>query len=214
MDSLSSQLQTHNITVANDGVFEINGDIDPAFSVPDKARILIISQDQTFLTHGIHKFPAKFFPELPRYLLKRYSKPRQVVLDPMCGSGTVILEAMLANRIGVGVDIDPMARLITRVKTTPIDQSVLDSAAYDLLSLIRERNGSCDFAPSVPEFNYRDTWFKNFVLRELAMIRDSIRDVKISGRNMGSCQDIRDFMRVVFSSIIRDVSNADPHCTR
>jgi DNA modification methylase len=214
MDSPSSQSQTHNITAGNNGVLEINGDIDPAFSVPDKAKILIISQDQTFLTHGIHKFPAKFFPELPRYLLKRYSKPHQIVLDPMCGSGTVILEAMLANRIGVGADIDPMARLITRVKTTPIDQLTLDSAAYDLLSLIRERNDSCDFTPSIPEFNYRDTWFKNFVLRELAIIHDSIRDVKISGRNVGSAQHLRDFMRVVFSSIIRDVSNADSHCTR
>ncbi|MHA2139919.1 MAG: DNA methyltransferase [Candidatus Thorarchaeota archaeon] len=214
MDSPSSRAPPRNITTGHDGVLEIEGDIDPDFSVPDGAKILIISQDQTFLTHGIHKFPAKFFPELPRYLIKRYSEPSQIVLDPMCGSGTVILEAMLSNRTGVGVDIDPIARLITKAKTTPLNHDSLDSAARDLSKLIQERNMSGEFTPSIPEFNYRDAWFKDFVLRELAIVRDSICDVMISESDYDSSQGIRDFMRVVFSSIIRDVSNADPHCTR
>ncbi|MFX0055434.1 MAG: DNA methyltransferase [Promethearchaeota archaeon] len=209
MDTPSSQSQPQNITADHDGVLEIEGDIDPDFSIPNDARILIISQDQTFLTHGIHKFPAKFFPELPRYLIKRYSEPGQIVLDPMCGSGTVILEAMLSDRTGVGIDIDPMARLITKVKTTPIEHDILHSAANNLMQLVHQRNTSGYFIPSIPQFNYRDTWFKDFVLRELAIIRESISDLKLS---KGS--NLRDFMRVVFSSIIRDVSNADPHCTR
>ncbi|MHA1925114.1 MAG: DNA methyltransferase, partial [Candidatus Thorarchaeota archaeon] len=214
MDSPSSQPQPQNITANQDGILQIEGDIDPEFAVPDEAKILIISQDQTFLTHGVHKFPAKFFPELPRYLIKRYSGTGQKVLDPMCGSGTVVLEAMLSNRIGVGIDIDPMARLITKVKTTPIDGDILVSAAHDLNQLLQKRNESQEFAPSIPEFNYRDTWFKDFVLHELAIIRDSIRDVNLLQGDGNSGQDIRDFLTVVFSSIIRDVSNADPHCTR
>ncbi|MFW9800559.1 MAG: hypothetical protein ACFFD9_08990, partial [Candidatus Thorarchaeota archaeon] len=68
---------------------EFQGDIDPDISIPNHARILIISRDQSFLTHGIHKFPAKFFPELPRYLIRKYSEWNHQVLDPMCGSGTV-----------------------------------------------------------------------------------------------------------------------------
>jgi len=193
MDSPSSKSQPQNIIAGNDGMLEIEGDIDPDFSVPDEAKILIISQDQSFLTHGVHKFPAKFFPELPRYLIRRHSEPNQIVLDPMCGSGTVVLEAMLSNRVGVGVDIDPMACLITKVKTTPIEQNILDSSIRDLKRLIRERYLSRDFIPTIPEFHYRDTWFKDFVLRELAIIRESIRDVKPFQDN-----DLRDFMRVVF----------------
>ena len=77
---------------------EIIGDIDPNLTLPNGAEILVISRDQSYLTHGIHKFPAKFFPELPRYLILRYSEKGQRVLDPMCGSGTVILEALLNGR--------------------------------------------------------------------------------------------------------------------
>ena len=214
MGSHSSQPEAHNITTDQDGVLQIEGDIDPEFNVPDEARILIISRDQTFLTHGVHKFPAKFFPELPRYLIKRYSEPRQTILDPMCGSGTVILEAMLSNRIGVGIDIDPMARLITKVKTTPLERNLLDSAADELNRLLHERRRAQEFTSSIPEFNYRDTWFKDFVLRELAIIRDSIDDAIMSKGDEESREDLQAFLTVIFSSIIRDVSNADPHCTR
>ena len=66
----------------------INGDIDPALDIPRGERILIISQDQSFLTHGFHKYPAKFFPELPRWLVRKHAT-RGPVLDPMTGSGTV-----------------------------------------------------------------------------------------------------------------------------
>ncbi|MFW9966273.1 MAG: DNA methyltransferase [Candidatus Thorarchaeota archaeon] len=193
---------------------EVEGDIDPCFNIPNQGKILIISNDQSYLTHGIHKFPAKFFPELPRYLIKHYSEPGQTILDPMCGSGTVILEAMLSNRTGVGIDIDPIARLITKVKTTPIERNLLVSATDELIQLIHKRRSAKESTYFIPEFNYRDTWFKRFVLRELALIRESIHTVVEAEEDDKSRQDLLDFLKIVFSSIIRDVSNADPHCTR
>lgn len=193
---------------------EFEGDIDPSFDLPPQGEILIISNDQSYLTHGIHKFPAKFFPELPRYLIRKYSLIGNTVLDPMCGSGTVVLETLLNNRIGVGIDIDPIARLITKVKTTPIDPEILNPAAKDLIAQITERNTDSEYVPSIPEFNYRDRWFRSFVLRELAIISESIdcSSMKCPTNSLG--EDIRDFFQIVFSSIIRDVSNADSHCTR
>jgi DNA modification methylase len=188
-------------------IIEFEGDIDPGLSIPDNARILIISRHQSFLTHGLHKFPAKFFPELPRYLIGRYSEAGQQVLDPMCGSGTVPLEAMLLKRNAIGIDIDPMAQLITRTKTTPIEESVLRDAQERVIRAIGRRRRIHNHTPQIPEFNYRDTWFQHFVLRELGMILESILDLDFS-------DSVTDFLRVVFSSIIRDVSNADPHCTR
>ncbi|MHA2601624.1 MAG: TRM11 family SAM-dependent methyltransferase [Candidatus Thorarchaeota archaeon SMTZ1-83] len=186
---------------------EFEGDIDPEISIPNNSKILILSRDQSFLTHGLHKFPAKFFPELPRYLIRRYSREGQLVLDPMCGSGTVPLEAMLSNRNAVGIDIDPMARLITKTKTTPIDDNVLRKAQERVIRAIGERRGNPKHMPHIPEFNYRDTWFREHVLRELGVILESILQT-------GFSESVTDFLRVVFSSIIRDVSNADPHCTR
>jgi DNA modification methylase len=188
-------------------LLEFEGDIDPEFTIPNNAKILILSRHQSFLTHGLHKFPAKFFPELPRYLIRRYSKEGQQVLDPMCGSGTVPLEAMLAKRNAIGIDIDPMARLITKTKTTLIDDNVLRDAQERVIQAIGEKKGIRNYTPPIPEFHYRDTWFRNHVLKELGMIMESILETDLS-------EGVTDFLRVVFSSIIRDVSNADPHCTR
>ena len=189
-------------------LYEFEGDIHPDVDIPHKSQILIISKDQSYLTHGIHKFPAKFFPELPRYLIRKYSKLHDVVLDPMCGSGTAILEAILNNRKAIGIDIDPIANLVSKVKTTPINEKELLSCTNALDELISTRisNG---YTPTIPEFNYRDNWFRKFVLEELGIIFDSIQERRIS-----SHVDIYDFFKVVFSSIIKDVSNADPHCTR
>jgi DNA modification methylase len=203
-ESLSSDLEPSD----RQHVHEFEGDIDPGIEFPHGSQILIISKDQSYLTHGIHKFPAKFFPELPRYLINRYSESKDTVLDPMCGSGTAILEAILLKRNGLGLDIDPIANLVSKVKTTPISKKDLLLTQKKLMNLISERFES-NYTPNIPEFNYRDNWFRNFVLSELGVIRDSIQDIKKDIQ-----EDVFNFYRVVFSSIIRDVSNADPHCTR
>ena len=194
-------------------LIEIDGDIDSTFNIPNDANILIISKDQSFLTHGIHKFPAKFFPELPRYLIRRYSKIGDSVLDPMCGSGTVVLEALLNDRAAVGIDIDPMANLITKVKTTPILERSLLSSKDILLQKITEFANSNDIMLPIPEFPYRDKWFRECVLRELAIISASI-DETVTHYRGSTRKNLFDFYRIIMSSIIRDMSNADPHCTR
>jgi DNA modification methylase len=187
---------------------EFEGDIPPDIDIPHRSHILIISRDQSYLTHGLHKFPAKFFPELPRFLIRKYTRVNDVVLDPMCGSGTAVLEAVLNRRRAIGLDIDPIAMLVTKVKTTPINPSTLRTCFNELTESITQ-HFSDGYKPDLPEFNYRDNWFRDFVLRELGIISDSIQDIQPSFND-----NISDFLRVVFSSIIKDVSNADPHCTR
>ncbi len=49
----------------SDKPFRVEGDIPVSLPVEDGDRFLFISRDQRILTHGIHKYPAKFFPELP-----------------------------------------------------------------------------------------------------------------------------------------------------
>lgn len=201
------------LTSESEELIEIEGDLDPDFDIPNGANILIISKDQSYLTHGIHKFPAKFFPELPRYLIRKYSQPGEYVIDPMCGSGTTILEAMLNKRIGIGIDIDPIAQLITKVKTTPIASEPLETASKILEMQIEKLDNSAEYNPIIPDFPYRDNWFRSFVLRELGIIRDGILSIN-EQTHISQVDDIVDFFHVIMSSIIRDASNADPHCTR
>lgn len=195
---------------------EFVGGIPPDYDITDGAEVLIVSRDQSYLTHGIHKFPAKFFPELPRYLILRFSESGNIVLDPMCGSGTAVLEAAINGRVGVGVDIDSMARMITAAKTTAIHPDVLDSSSGILVQEIRQRMAAVDDTPDIPDFPYRDKWFQNHVLHELAVIRDSIDLLPeaLPGIDSEYWPDLLRFFRVLMSSIIRGVSNADPHCTR
>jgi len=201
------------VTNESEELIEIEGDLDPELDIPNGGNILIISKDQSYLTHGIHKFPAKFFPELPRYLIQKYSEPGEYVLDPMCGSGTTVLEALLSKRIGIGIDIDPIALLITKVKTTPIVSESLETASTLLEQQVQKLDNAAEYNPILPEFHYRDKWFRSFVLRELGIIRDSILTIR-EHTDISHMDDIVDFFQVIMSSIIRDVSNADPHCTR
>ena len=69
-------------------VTRVDGEIPVNLPIKNEDRILFISYDQSILTHGLHKYPAKFFPELPRWLIKRYSNEYDTILDPFCGSGT------------------------------------------------------------------------------------------------------------------------------
>jgi DNA modification methylase len=204
-----------SVDVSQDSIHQLDiiGDIDPSIEIADGSNILIVSKDQSYLTHGIHRFPAKFFPELPRYLIRRFSVEGDVVLDPMCGSGTVILEALLNNRECIGIDIDPIARLLTKVKTTPLDPNSLQLAVASLVMQIQKLDNSMEYEPNIPQFHYRDNWFRPYVLRELAIISDSIEIVS-SSLPAKTWRDFQDFFRVIMSSIIRDMSNADPHCTR
>lgn len=90
----------------------------------------MLSQDLNFhdeksryASHSFHSFPAKFPPQLPRKFISALTQKGNVVLDPMMGSGTTILEAFLLDRRAVGFDIDPLAFLLTQVKVCPLDIS-------------------------------------------------------------------------------------------
>jgi DNA modification methylase len=74
----------------------------------------------SYASHNFHSFPAKFPPQLPLQFIIDLTEPNDVILDPMVGSGTTVLEAFLTGRKGIGFDIDPLAIMISKVKTTPL----------------------------------------------------------------------------------------------
>jgi len=77
--------------------------------------------DTTYLTHRLHDYPARMIPQIAQRLIERYSPIRGNILDPFCGSGTTLIEARLAKRNAIGNDINPLAVLIAKVKSTSID---------------------------------------------------------------------------------------------
>ena len=67
--------------------------------------------------HGFHAYPARMHPTLARRCVELLAPAGATVLDPFCGSGTVLVEARLAGRIAGGIDLNPLAVLLSRLKT-------------------------------------------------------------------------------------------------
>jgi DNA modification methylase len=160
-------------------------------------------QETRYLTHNIHPYPHKFIPQIAKILIGHYSQKGDTILDPFCGSGTCLLEASLLQRHTIGIDINPLACLISKVKTNPLPIKEVRALIKELHDRIYRRiqkketlYDHFDSHPNIPSIPKREKWFQNNVLRELAIIKESLPE------------QFNDFFRVAFSDILKEVSNA------
>ncbi len=160
--------------------------------------------DSVSAAHGIHSYTAKLIPFIPRYLVQKYSCQNDIVLDPFCGSGTTLLEARLKSRNAVGIDINPLAVLISESKTKSPDLDELSLAIQSVLKDIVEGDGRLQV-----DFPNIDYWFSKEAQDELSRIKFCVEKSK----DNFSC-DVYKFLLVSFSSIIRKSSYADPRMAK
>jgi len=149
-------------------------------------------QTKTY-THGFHTYPAMFIPQVARKLIEVFSSEHDTVCDIFCGSGTTLVESSLLNRNSIGIELNPLAVLIAKVKTNPIDPQTL---ADNLKMILNSYNNMKNAAP--PKFNNIEFWFSETVIKDLAKLKQAIW--KISEEN------IRNFFSVCFSEVARIVS--------
>lgn len=95
-------------------------DVRPAPEPGGRSGEMGDDPDRTHV-HGFHTYPARMHPATAAGLVRAVSPPAGVVLDPFCGSGTVLVEAMIAGRRAIGTDLNPLAVRLARLKTTPLD---------------------------------------------------------------------------------------------
>ena len=112
-------------------------------------------QDSRYASHNFHSFPAKFPPQLPRTFITALTEPGDIVLDPMMGSGTTILEALLAERHGFGFDIDPLALRITQVKVRPLRMDHLSQLAR---TIVVEARHDCQAKRAALKAELKEHW--------------------------------------------------------
>jgi len=159
-------------------------------------------ENSNYATHNFHAFPAKFPPQLPRKFIVGLTLPGEAVLDPMSGSGTTVLETMLLGRHGIGVDIDPLALRIGKVKVTPVDlgdlidsgKAVIERATHALRFKRGEIKAALAARFDPPTKKFMDYWFlEKTQLELLALIQEteSLPDYSI-----------RRFLEIALSSII------------
>lgn len=74
------------------------------------------------LTHDLYRYPARFSPLFVRAVIKAFSEPGDIVLDPFLGGGTTLVEARALGRIGVGFDLNALSGFLVRAKTSVITE--------------------------------------------------------------------------------------------
>jgi DNA modification methylase len=146
-------------------------------------------------SHGFHQYPAKFIPQLARKILRVFTDESSVVLDNFSGSGTTLIECLLLNRKKViGIELNPFACFMEKVKTTLINPKILLDSFYEIE--FTYLSNSLDIVPD--NFFNIDFWFKSEVKHELSKIKSII--------NGFSRVDIKDFFLLCLSEVIRRVS--------
>jgi hypothetical protein len=168
------------------GVNERLRRVDWSFAKREKAPLI----------EGVHPYPAKFIGDIPRTLMQLLPVPSgTAVMDPFCGSGTTLVEAQRAGRMAVGVDLNPIACLMSRVKTSPLSAGFLE-AGRKVAALARDAGES-----SVPAIPNVDHWFKKEVQQAVSSLANEIFK--------GEYLPWLDQLRLALSSILVRVSNQD-----
>ena len=174
------------------------------------------NEDTQYASHNIHRYSGKFIPQIARSAIQMLTEPQEIVFDPYLGSGTTALEAILLNRTCIGVDINPLAILIAKVKTTVLPVDELEEFRGRLIESVNIfDDGQLSFSYydhlykgslSSPEDSERyadlwnKKWYQDHVLRQLIMIYDVIEEIPE--------EELRDIAKVAFSDILRKSSNA------
>ena len=149
--------------------------------------------------HLLDKYPAKMIPQMARFLIERISEPGDTVLDPFCGTGTVVREAITLSRHAIGLDVNPLATLLTRVKVGRYSRDLLERQLTQLLDSFQTEKTAFGF--TFPNAEY---WFTSETLRRLGVIRSVVDRLP---QQLSS--PYPDFWRAVLASIVRQSSRAD-----
>ncbi|UDM06530.1 site-specific DNA-methyltransferase [Halomonas sp. NyZ770] len=152
------------------------------------------------LTHYIHSYPAKLLKHIPIFFINsNVILPAQnsLVLDPFCGTGTVLLESIIGGHDAIGCDANPLARLIAEVKTKSVCPELLKSECISVLKKARRfRKGE-----HVHVVN-QDLWFPKKTQHDISKIVRAINEIED--------EPAQSFMRVTLSNIIKKISYSDP----
>ncbi len=144
---------------------------------------------------AIHPYPAKFIGELPRALIRNLElKPGTLILDPFCGSGTTLVEAQKASLQSIGIDLNPIGCLISRVKTSPLPPGLLTAAE----AVVSKAQTISAKPPDIPNLSH---WFKPEVQRAVSSLAVTIAESDFA--------PWFDALRLSLSSILVRVSNQD-----
>jgi len=147
-------------------------------------------------THGYHRYPAKFLPNLVEKLINEKTQKGDTIADLFAGCGTTLVEAKIQGRKSIGIDINPVAKLITKVKVNPIEPKKLEKQYSKFIETIKNYKKSSSYNK---DFHERiDYWFESENKKKIAFLHKEILKEKNS--------KIRSFFLVSLSHILKNCS--------
>lgn len=171
-------------------------------------------KDSTYVTHGIHPYKGKFYPQLVKSLINIAGLTSgQTLLDVFCGSGTTLLEGHLNGLRTIGCDFNPLAAKIAHIKTQILSVEAEDRERW--LELFVQKLDRSENVGNVQRWldNYNPNaqkeilnWFPIKVVEKLAAIWTIIAEVEN--------KIVREFLEIILSSIVRQISHQDPRDLR
>ena len=148
--------------------------------------------------HKLHDYPAMLVPDLVEKIIREYASENDTIFDPFGGSGTV---AVCANRLGhnaISNDINPLARFITKVKTTKLDLFKLTRKFDAVTELLNNTENFSDAEEFLPQGIFFKNWYSKEVLLKLSYIKEIIDKFYDT--------DIKDFFMLCFLQTARKCS--------
>jgi len=165
------------------GAVRREGDADAAARLAEAVDVPPSSEAEELArahVHGFHSYPARMHPLTARRLVEAFSPPGARVLDPFCGSGTVVVEARLSGREAMGVDMNPLAVRLCELKArgrTAEERARMLDAAREAARFADERRKAKSGATR--RYGPEDTaLFAPYILLELDSLRAGIDRVE------------------------------------
>lgn len=159
---------------------------------PELSPLVHWQGNQEVPVHRWYKYREGFSPELIQQL-----SLGQRILDPFAGSGSIMVGAAETNRQSVGIDVSPLATFITRVKTTPLAHSQIES----IVKFLHNQNKMLSYEPwPVPSLRIAYKLFEPTILTTILKIRRALEEWTTD-------EDVRNFLKLAWISNLETVGS-------
>ena len=149
-------------------------------------------------THCYHTYPAMMIPQVARALLDKF-KPKdgiKLLFDPYMGSGTSLVEANISGVNAIGTDLNPLARMMAKVKTTHYNEKLIKEYFSYIQSQLVFYNESLVKDRDFSRISNYLFWYNQEDLLKLSYLSQLIKE----------CDNYQEFFNIILSEVVREVS--------
>ena len=156
-------------------------------------------------THNFfNKYPTRYIPHIPKWAISKYlDGSKDGILDPFSGSGTTMVEAVIAGKQAYAIEIDPFGRMLSLVRSTPLSQKQITTIEKIAKNIKHHVQSNFTEDLWIPHISNISLWFSKKAIHDLSQIHFLIKN------NSNSDAMINNFFFVAFGSVIRKASNAE-----